>query len=133
MKVEEVPQDLKYYKDSVVRDVDYAVDSEGRYQKVMSDGWTPKNDALEITLDDIHERCEEILADVRMGKLSPLAYHCEKNLMPVGLLSDYTAFSKHTIRKHFQPKHFAKLDEKTLKTYADALRISVKELKSIPE
>ena len=32
MKVEEVPQDLKYFKGSVVRDVDYAVDSDGKYQ-----------------------------------------------------------------------------------------------------
>lgn len=133
MKVEEVPQDLKYFKGTVVRDVDYAVDSEGRYQKVMSDGWAPKNEALEVTLDDIHERCEEILDEVRQGKLSPLAYHAERNLMSVELMADYTGFSKRTIRKHFQPKKFAKLDEKTLKTYADVLRISVAELTSIPE
>ena len=29
MKVEEVPQDLKYFKGTVVRDVDYAVDADG--------------------------------------------------------------------------------------------------------
>lgn len=52
MKVEEVPQDLKYYKDSVIRDVNYAVDDEGRYQAVMSDGWAPKNEALELALDE---------------------------------------------------------------------------------
>lgn len=52
MKIEEVPQDLKYCKDAVVRDQNYAVDSDGRYHMVMSDGWTPKNDALDLALEE---------------------------------------------------------------------------------
>lgn len=52
MKVKEVPQDLKYYKDSVVRDLTYAVDEEGQYKAVVSDGWEVKNDALELALED---------------------------------------------------------------------------------
>lgn len=51
MKVEDVPQDLKYFKDSVVRDVAYAVDNDGKYQMVMSDGWEVKNDALDVALE----------------------------------------------------------------------------------
>ena len=51
MKVEDVPQDLKYFKDSVVRDVAYAVDDDGKYQMVMSDGWEVKNDALDVALE----------------------------------------------------------------------------------
>ena len=54
MKVKDVPQDLKYLKGTVIRDLDYAVDEDGNYQAVVSDGWDPKNDALEITMDDIH-------------------------------------------------------------------------------
>ena len=38
MKIEEVPQDLKYCKDAVVRDQCYAVDEDGKYQMVKSDG-----------------------------------------------------------------------------------------------
>lgn len=52
MKVEDVPQDLKYYKDSLARDVCYAVDEEGQYTPVVSDGWTAKNDVLELALED---------------------------------------------------------------------------------
>lgn len=133
MKVEEVPQDLKYFKGTVVRDVDYAVDADGNYQMVVSDGWTPKNEALEITLADIDEQCQEILRRVKAGESSPLEYYAAKNLMDVDLLSDYTGFSKRTIRKHFLPDNFAKLDEKTLETYADVLRITVAELTTIPE
>jgi hypothetical protein len=37
MRIEEVPQDLKYCKDAVVRDQNYAVDTDGRYHMVKSD------------------------------------------------------------------------------------------------
>ena len=131
MKVEDVPQDLKYFKGTIVRDVDYAVDSQGRYQPVISDGWTTKNEALEVTLDDINERCEEILERVRRGETSPLEYYAEKNLMTIDLLSDYSGISKRNIRKHFDPGNFAKLDDETLGKYADALRITVEELKTM--
>lgn len=133
MKIEDVPQDLKYYKDSVIRDVNYAVDEHGQYRVVMSDGWTPKNDALETALDSVNEACEEILGRIRRGESSPLEYHAAKNLMTVELLSDYTGIAKRHIRKHFTPKYFSQLDEKTLETYADALRITIEELQSIPE
>ena len=81
MKVEEVPQDLKYFEGTVVRDADYAVDAEGNYQMVVSDGWAPKNEALEVTLADIDEQCQEILQRVKAGESSLLEYYAAKNLM----------------------------------------------------
>ena len=50
MKKKEVPQDLKYYKGSVIRDLTYALDDEGHYEAVRSDGWAPKTEALDIFL-----------------------------------------------------------------------------------
>ena len=70
---------------------------------------------------------------MKAGESSPLEYYAAKNLMDVDLLSDYSGFSKRTIRKHFLPDNFAKLDEKTLEIYADVLRITVAELTTIPE
>ena len=58
MKVEEVPQDLKYYKGSIVRDANYALDSENRFQLVQSDGWAPKNDALDLVLEEYDDQEE---------------------------------------------------------------------------
>lgn len=52
MKVKDVPQDLKYYKGTAIRDVNYAVDDEGKYQTVLSDGWAPKTEALELALEE---------------------------------------------------------------------------------
>ena len=66
MKVEEVPQDLKYFKGSVVRDVDYAVDSDGKYQMVKSDGWAPKNDALDLALEEDKDREERSRMEIQV-------------------------------------------------------------------
>ena len=133
MKVEDVPHDLKYYDGYAVRDVAYAVDNDGQYQAVISEGWTPKNDALEITFDAINEECEEILERVKNGKTSLLEYYAAKNLMPLDLLSDYSGFSKRTIKKHFDPKVFSCLDREALEIYADVLRITVEQLITTPE
>ena len=118
---------------TVIRDLDYAVDEDGKYQAVRSDGWSPQNDALEVTMDGIDEECQEILERVRAGETSPLEYHAARNVMPLELLARYTGFSKRKVRKHLDPKNFNKLDDETLAAYADALRITVDELKSIPE
>ena len=133
MKVEEVPHDLKYYDGYVVRDVAYAVDKDGQYQEVVSEGWTPKNDALEITFDAINEECEEILRRVKNGETSLLEYYAAKNLMPINLLSDYSGISKRTIKKHFNPKVFDSLDKEILERYADVLRITVEQLTKTPK
>lgn len=133
MKVKDVPQDLRYYKGSVVRDLNYAVDEEGHYKAVVSDGWQAKDAALDLAWDDVNEQCQEILERLRRGETSPLEYYAARNLMPIDLLSAYSGFSKRTIRKHFDPKHFSQLDDDTLAVYADVLRITVEELKTIPE
>ncbi|MBP5455712.1 MAG: helix-turn-helix domain-containing protein [Paludibacteraceae bacterium] len=133
MKVDEVPQDLKYFENTVLRDVAYAVDENGKYTSVISDGWSVKNDALELTMDGIYEECEEIRQRVLAGETSLLEYYAAKNIMDVDLLSDYTGISKRTIRKHFDPKVFSQLDRETLEKYADALRITVEQLTTIPE
>lgn len=133
MKIEEVPQDQKYIRDTVMRDLAYAVDSDGQYKTVQSVGWAPKNDALEVTLDSINEECDEIAKRVRSGETSPLEYYMAKNIMSIELLSDYTGIAKRKIRKHFDPVTFANLDDKTLEKYADALRMSAEDIKHLPD
>ena len=71
MKVEEVPQDLKYFNRGLVRDQNYALDSEGKYQKVWSDGWEPKNDALDVALEDDKDNEERS----RMELYEPEEFH----------------------------------------------------------
>ena len=131
MKIKDVPQDAKFLTNTVIRDVAYAVDDDGAYKPVISEGWEVKNDALDITWDDISEKCAEIRAEVLAGRLSPLAYHLEKNIMEVGLLAKYMGLSKRTVRKHLKPEKFKELDNSILQRYAEVLRISIEELKTV--
>jgi len=131
MKVNEVPQDSRIYVGNLFSDMTYALDDDGNYVPVFSEGWKVKNDALDIALDAVNERCEEVRKQVLAGKLSPLAYHLEKNIMEVGLFAKYTGVSKRTIKKHLEPENFKELDDSVLLQYAEALRITVEELKTV--
>ena len=133
MKESDVPQDMNYYKGTPVRDLNYAIDEQGQYKAVISAGWEAKDDALDAAWDDVREQCREILQQIHHGKLSPLAFHAKNNLMTVALLSEYTGIPKRKIKKHLLPRYFQQLDQDTLETYADVMRISVDELLSIPE
>ena len=131
MKVKEVPQDSKFYKNTAVRDMSYAVDDDGNYKMVVSEGWEVKNDAMDVMLESINEKCEQVREKVLAGELSPLAYHIEKNIMDFDLLAKYTGFWKMTVKKHLKPEKFKELDDKVLFKYAEALRITVEELKTV--
>lgn len=133
MKVEDVPQDLKVFKGTSLRDVCYAVDADGNYQAVLSDGWDVKANALQTILDDVTEQCEPIRQQVLRHEVSPLAYHMEKNLMDIDMLADNSGIAKRKVKKHMDYDEFFNLDEKTLQTYAETLRITVDELKTVPD
>jgi len=119
------------YQDYV--QVIYTLDENGCYSTVVSDGKTVKFDALEAIWTDIREQCEEIRRQVDSREVSPLAYHMKKSLQDVGILSSYTKFPKRIIRKHLKYDEFMKLDEKVYQKYADAMRITVEELKRADE
>jgi hypothetical protein len=131
MKTGEVPQDLRYFKDTITRDVNYALDENGHYTRVISDGWDVKNDALAMIWENILEECEPVRQRVLAKELSPIAYHMKKNLLNVGMLSGYAGIPKRKVKKHLQYEEFMKLDEATLQKYADAMRITVDELKKV--
>ncbi len=133
MKKAEVPQDDEGLLDGKLREVCYAVDESGNYTTVLSTGWTPKNAALKQAWEVVNEKVEEVKRKVLEGKLSPLAYHMEKNIMDLKLLSGYTGISKWRIKRHLKPKNFNRLDDKTLAQYASAFETTVSSLKNFSE
>ena len=128
MKKKDVPQDDEGLLEGKLREVCYAVDENGNYTTALSSGWTPKNAALQQAWDDVNEKIEKVKQDVISGKLSPLAYYMEKNIMEVKLLSQYAEIPKWKVKRHLKPKHFNKLDGDILKSYADVFNITVEEL-----
>ena len=128
MKKNEVPQDDDGLQQDKFRDVCYALDEDGNYVTVHSSGWSPKNAAMQQAWEQVYDKIEEARRNVLDGKSSILAWHMEKNIMAVKLLSQYTGISRRKIRKHLRPGVFTKLDETVLQKYADAFNISMKEL-----
>jgi len=129
MKVEEVPQDNGgFLKEGKVRDLCYAVDEEGHYRQVLSVGWDPKNEALRQSWEAVNERVEEIKQEIIKGKVSPIAYFLEKNLMDTTILSSYTGIWRWKVKRHLNPKVFKKLNQSVLQKYAEVFKISVDEL-----
>ncbi len=131
MKKKDVPQDDDGLLEGKLREICYAVDDDGKYVAVHSTGWEPKNAALQQAWVGVNNKIESIKNEVVAGKLSPLAYHMEKNIMNVKLLSQYSGIPKRKVRRHMKPGHFNKLDSETLKKYANALNINTEELKTI--
>ncbi len=133
MKKAEVPQDNEGLLDGKLREVCYAVDETGNYVTVLSTGWTPKNAALKQAWAEVNEKVEEVKRKVVEGKLSPVAYYMEKNIMDLKLLSQYTGIPKWRIRRHLKPKVFSKLDNETLAKYAKTFEIPVASLRNFNE
>jgi hypothetical protein len=128
MKKHEVPQDNEGLREGKAVELYYAVDENGEYVTVPTCGWAPKNAALLQAWEVIHEKVEEARQQVLQGKLSPIAYYMEKNIMDVKLLASYIGLPRWKVRRHLKPTVFAKLDEMVLRRYADLFRISVEAL-----
>ena len=71
--------------------------------------------------------------EVRAGKASALAYHMARRQMDPAILSSYSGIARLRIRWHMRPGPFARLPETLLRRYAEALHLSVEELKRVPE
>lgn len=132
MKKKEVPQD-EGLNEGLFKDVCYALDDEGNYIAVPSTGWQPKTDALLQAWDVIHEKVEQVRQQVLAGKLSPIAYYMEKNLMDLRLLADYADLPKRKVRKHLKPDRFIKLDDQIMQRYAEIFGISAGMLRNFTE
>lgn len=130
MKKTEVPQDQTIRTKNNLKELVYATDENGNYTTVLSSGWEPKAIALTNSLEQINERIEIIKQQILDGKASPILYFMEFNRMDIGILSSYVGIWKWFIKRHFKPKIFANLNDKTLQKYANAFNISISELKN---
>lgn len=130
MKDKEVPQDNEGLLEGKLREVCYAVDDNGNYVTVLSTGWTPKNAALKQAWEDVNDKIDETRQKVINGKLSPLAYYMEKNIMNLKLLAQSAGIPRWKVKRHLRPQIFQRLTDETLGNYARALDITIDELKN---
>jgi hypothetical protein len=128
MKTTEVPQDDKNMLEGKFRDPIYVVDENGNYTTKHSLGWEPKNIVMQQAWDDIHERVNELYKKVLAGKISPIPYYMEKQVMNTAILAGFMKISRWRVRRHFKPKVFAKLKPDILERYAKTFDITLEEL-----
>lgn len=132
MEIEKVPQDNISTFDNNKKAM-YAVDKEGKVKVVSSSGWSVEEIVTKQALEDLYEHEKSAYHEVQEGKKSPLFYHMYAQRMDLQLLADATGFFQWSIKRDFQPQRFAKLKEKRLQVYAEALGLSIQELKTVNE
>lgn len=131
MKKEEVPQDKSNLASANIKEMVYAVNEKGEYTTTLSSGWDPKTIALDNAIKDIEERVANAKERVLKNQTSPIEYYMELHKMDVPVLASYVGFWQWRVKRHFKPKVFKKLKEKTLQKYAAVFEISLNELKNI--
>ncbi len=132
MKSSKVPQhNISTYGDN--KKAIYAVGTDGRYTRVCSSGWKVEEAATKQALDELTRLAILARKDVLAGKASPLYFHMYDRRMDVQTLAQATGLFKWRIQRHFQPRVFARLPEKILARYTDALGISVAQLCQLPQ
>jgi hypothetical protein len=113
-----------------MKELVYATDEKGNYTTALSTGWEPKTIALSNSIDEISERIALAKEQVENNEASPIVYFMEHSRMDVAILSSYVGMWQWRVKRHFNPKVFAKLSDKILKKYADTFNISIAELRN---
>lgn len=131
MKIEEVPQDPKDFKEgSKMKKLLYAVDDDGNYVGKVSAGWVAENEAMRQAWDLVDEALEDTLNKVKTRKLSPIAWFMQKNLMDISLLAKYMHLWQWQVKRHFKPANFINLKQETLQAYAKVFNVTIDDLKN---
>ena len=107
----------------------YARGADGKLHIVQSAGWEVEEIVTKQAVDDLLRLTEEARQRVLAGLTSPLEYHMYRVRMDVPLLSQASGIWQWRIRRHFRPALFAGLSASLLTTYADAMGMTVDQLK----
>jgi hypothetical protein len=130
MKVNEVPQDITYYEG--VKRACYALNDQGKYVVVTSTGWETEEVVNGLAVTDLAAMLEETRKAVLAGQKSPLCYHMERRQMNPDILGKTAGVAVFRVKRHFRPDIFNKLKHSVLNRYAQALAVTMEELKTVP-
>jgi hypothetical protein len=131
MKIDEVPQEESMLEGH--QRACYAVDDQGRYVVVGSTGWEVEKVVNAQAVDEVRRAIDDARDRVLRGEASALAYHMARCQMDASLLAANTGIWSLRVRRHLKPAVFAALKPALLARYADALGLTVDELRAVPD
>lgn len=131
MEKQSVPQDASPTYGGL-RKLLYAVDENGTYTGVQSSGWEVESYATELAVSAFNHQCNEAWQRARDGRTSVLEYHMYRNRMDFDTLVAVSGIWRWRVHRHFRPSIYAKLSDKVLARYAEALGVTIAELKVLP-
>lgn len=132
MKEDEVPQDVSPNYGGQ-RKLFYAVDERGDYNGVRSAGWEVETAATQAAIDAVNRQRDDAWARARRGDTAPLEFHMYRRRMDLALLAQTSGVWQWRIRRHFNPRRFARLSPRLLSRYADALGLTIEEIRRLPD
>ena len=122
------------YKDQAFgqhRELSYAYQDGGTFSKTVGYHGDADRLILQQAWDLFNERIEEARQRVLSGKVSPVVYYMEKNLLDPLNLSMMAGISLWRVKWHFKPGVFKRLKKKTLQKYAEAFNITIDQLRIV--
>jgi hypothetical protein len=131
MLVNEVPQEGNATLAGVRKAV-YACDDQGHIVNVACKGWEVEQIVTQQAVDLLKVQENAALLRAKAGLASPLEYWMYAKRMDVTLLAQSSGLWKWRVRRHLQPARFARLSNRLLCQYADALGMHIEQLKLLP-
>ena len=132
MNEDDVPQDgIPTYGGR--RKLFYAVARDGAYVAVRSSGWEAEAIATGSALDEIERQKTDAWRRARSGATSPLEYYMHCRRMDLALLAKTTGLPRWRVRRHFRPAVHARLTDRILLRYSEALGIDAATLRILVE
>jgi hypothetical protein len=132
MKVSEIPQDDVKAMQGEKKAL-YALDDQGRYTRSSTSGWEAEEVVLNQVIDDFEEKAREAAHRVKEKDTSPIEYFMYKRWMDPLTLAQVMGLYRWQVMRHFKPRVFKRLDDRTLGEYARIFGISIDALKNFPE
>lgn len=109
----------------------YKHDDKGRYVLETDAPWAEKV-SLALIVSSRRAELEEIRKAVLAGQKSPLCYYMEVRQLDPGMLARAAGIATFRVKRHLRPEIFAKLKPSVLNRYTKALRVTLEELKTVP-
>ena len=109
----------------------YRHNDNGQYVLETDAPWAEKVSCALIIAGN-RARLEEIRKAVLAGQQSPLCYYMEMRQMDPGMLAKAAGIVVFRVKRHLHPEIFAKLKPSVLNRYTKALRVTLEELKTVP-